>query len=119
MKTKTINLEKGFPSIEDARKRLIWEIEDGRKNGIVILKIIHGYGSSGLGGTLQQAIRNSLKYRKKEGKIESYLAGEKFSVFNESARNIIEKYPQLKSDPDFNRENFGISIAVLNLKLHQ
>lgn len=108
-----INLEKGFPTIEEARKKLLLEIDSARNSGPVFLKIIHGYGSSGVGGTLGKAIRNSLKHRRKEGKVETYVGGENFGVFDQTARNMIEKYPELKRDADFNRGNPGISVAVL------
>jgi len=111
----TINLEKGLPTIEEARKRLIQEVDNARSRKILFVKIVHGYGSSGVGGTLGKAIRSSLKHRRKEGKVESYVAGENFGVFNAIARDLVDKYPELKRDPDFNRGNPGITIAVLTL----
>ncbi len=108
-----INLERGLPTIEEARKRLLLEIDNARHRNPVFMKIIHGYGSSGVGGTLGKAIRNSLKHRRKEGKVETYVGGENFGVFDQTARSMVEKYPQIKKDPDWSRGNPGITIAVL------
>jgi len=41
------------------------------------------------------------------------ILGEKWSVFEEDARSAIERCPEPRSDRDLNRNNEGITIAVL------
>ena len=48
----TINLEAGFPSVDDARRRLVSEMQSARARGVRVIKVVHGWGSSGEGGTL-------------------------------------------------------------------
>lgn len=108
-----INIEKGMPSIDEARKRLIAEIKKARTQNVDHLKIVHGYGSSGVGGSIAPAIRKSLKLRRKEGLVADYVSGENFNAFNEIARTLVTSFPELKKDPDFNRNNPGITIASL------
>ena len=109
----TIKLKEGMPRVEEARARLNAELERARDRGTTALKIIHGYGSSGTGGRLRTAIRNSLKRRQKEGTIRCFAAGERWSVFDEVARQILEECPELAKDPDLNGYNEGITIVLL------
>lgn len=49
---RTLNLEAGFPSVDDAQRRLLAEMQSARQDGLRVLKVIHGWGSSGEGGKL-------------------------------------------------------------------
>jgi DNA-nicking Smr family endonuclease len=60
------NLELGMPSLEEARKNLITIINEEKKRRHGVIKIIHGYGSSGVGGVLYHGLRKSLRLRIKE-----------------------------------------------------
>jgi hypothetical protein len=57
MLLRTVNLEEGLPSVEQARTRLVSEITSARSAGTRLLKVIHGYGSSGVGGDLRIALQ--------------------------------------------------------------
>lgn len=78
-----------------------------------LLKVIHGYGSTGGEGKLCIAIRKSLRLRIKEGKATAMIAGEKFSSDSNEAREILHRHPNLRRDPDLNRGNPGITIVEL------
>ena len=108
-----INIKDGMPTIDEARRRLIDELTMAKRQGITALKLIHGYGSSGEGGALRVALRKSLSIRKREGRIRSYVAGEKWSIFEDGAREILDHCPDLRRDPDLNRHNNGITIILL------
>ena len=110
---KILNVEAGLPTIEEARQRLLAELRQAKQSGVIALKIIHGYGSTGKGGALRGALRKSLLRRKKEGLVTRVIFGEKWSVFEEDARYAIERCPVLRSDHDLNRSNEGITIVVL------
>ena len=47
-----VNLEAGKPLVDQAIKRLTFELSHSRALGCTVLKIIHGYGSSGTGGRI-------------------------------------------------------------------
>src|SRR4029079_1613281 len=66
MSMRTINLEPGLPSLDEARRFLLAQIDAARKDGVRLLKVIHGYGSSGSEGVLCAGIRKSLRLRVKE-----------------------------------------------------
>ena len=52
-----VNLEAGKPIVDQAIRRLTFEISHSRSLGCSVLKIIHGYGSSGTGGRIRTEIR--------------------------------------------------------------
>lgn len=110
---RTVNLEAGFPSLEEARKSLADAIREGRRSGLRALKIVHGYGSTGKGGTLCFGLRKSLSLRKKEGVIRDFIKGEDFSIFNQPTLDLIETVPGLRSDPDLNTVNEGVTVIWL------
>jgi len=76
-------------------------------------QIIHGYGSSGKGGTLCVGLRKSFGLRKKEGLIKEFIAGEDFTIFNETVLVLLEAAPELRGDPDLGATNEGVSILWL------
>jgi DNA-nicking Smr family endonuclease len=60
-KVKQINLERGFPTVEVACKKLVNELSTAKGQGYRAAVLIHGYGSSGVGGALRPAVRAKLK----------------------------------------------------------
>jgi hypothetical protein len=38
----TLNLEAGFPTVDDARRRLLSEMQSARARGVRVIKVIHG-----------------------------------------------------------------------------
>lgn len=110
----TINLKMGQPDLDTARRRLLDEMARARKRRVRVLKIIHGWGSSGKGGTLAVGIRRSLRLRVKEGRALIVVAGECFSSDSTEGRELLRKYPGLRRDRDYNRMNPGITIVELS-----
>ena len=108
-----INLEHGMPNVEQATHRLAGELIRARAQRAKVVKIIHGYGSSGVGGKLRIGIRAALLERKKRGDIKEYVPGENWSIFDEGTRRILDLYPDLGRDSDFERSNAGITIVLL------
>jgi len=109
----TLNIKADMPSVEEARRRLIAAINGAKARGVGVLKIIHGYGASGVGGTLRGALRRSLSLRRKEGLIEDVIYGERWSVFDERALALIDRFPALRRDQDLNMSNEGVTVVVL------
>lgn len=108
-----INLEHGLPTVDQASHRLAGELIRARAQGAKAVKLIHGYGSSGVGGKLRIGIRSVLADRKRRGEIREAVPGENWSIFDEGARRILEAHPDLSKDRDFERGNAGITIVLL------
>lgn len=107
---KEINLEYGMPVVSDALTRLETEIRTAKTQKHKIVKIIHGYGSSGKGGKIRKACRIALT---ENSLVHSIIFGENFSIFDENTRKAFTKDPKLRQDKDLERYNNGITIVVL------
>jgi len=109
----TFNVEASFPTLDEARRQVIDEIKSAKRKGIRVLKIIHGYGSTGKGGALCTGLQKSFGLRKKEGVIKDFIPGEDFSIFNNTVLSLLEAVPELRGDPDLNATNEGVTVLWL------
>ncbi len=107
-----VNLEAGMPSLAEANRAMGQFINQAKHSGIRVVKIIHGYGSSGVGGKLRIGLRQELATRKQSGKIKDFFAGERFGK-TEEVMPYLNQYSQLSRDPDFGRGNAGITVIIL------
>ena len=111
----TINLENTMPTVRELKRILDLKIEKAISKNIRVLKLIHGYGSTGVGGSLKTVTQEILSAEKKKGRVELYIAGEKWHIFDETTREILDCCPKTKKDSDLGRYNPGITIVLLNL----
>jgi hypothetical protein len=108
-----VNLEEGKPFVDVAIRRLTFELKQSDRMGVKVLKIIHGYGSSGTGGKIRVEARKYLERLKKRGEIKNYIPGEKFSIFEEETRAALLICTELRNDRDLERHNNGVTFIVL------
>lgn len=108
-----VNLEAGKPFADAAVKRLTYELHNSRRQGVTVLKIIHGYGSTGTGGRIRTESRRYLERLKKKGDVADVIIGEKFSIFEEATRQTFLRCPELRQDRDLERHNNGVTFIVL------
>ncbi len=92
---------------------VIEEIKRAKREGVKVLKVIQGYGASGRGGKLCVGLRKSFGLRKKERVVKDFVAGEDFSIFDDTTLSLLEAVPELRGDPDLNATNEGITILWL------
>ncbi len=109
----TVNLEIGMPSVHEALTRLDQELALARRKGLKILKLIHGYGSSGAGGDIRLAVQLRLAAMARDRQIRHCIFGENWSRSDEQTWRLIQARPELKADRDLGRKNLGISIVIL------
>ncbi len=108
-----IDLERGMPYAADAVKRLTFEVHHSKDLGCTILKIIHGYGSTGKGGKIRIAARERLAFLQKKREIRGFIPGERFSIFDEETRKALQLCPELRRDHDLERANNGVTFILL------
>ncbi len=113
MKMDIINVETGSPTVEQAKNKIAGAVPAARRRGSSCIKVIHGYGSSGAGGAIRQAMPAFLAAYKSRGLIRDYAVGSDFSAFRDPGIRLGKIYPDLKKDPDFRSGNDGISIIIL------
>lgn len=99
--------------MQEALTRLERELASARRNGISLLKIIHGYGSTGVGGDIRIAVQKRLHELTDAGKIHGCIFGENWSKTDEATWALLKHSPELKSDPDLGKGNRGITVVIL------
>jgi hypothetical protein len=102
-----------LPSVNEALQRLEREVALARRDKSVVIKIIHGYGSSGEGGDIRIAVQKRLYELVEAGEISRYIFGEDWSKTCDEAWRLLQSHPELKDDPDLGRRNPGITIVLL------
>ncbi len=110
---KTVNLESGMPLVHQAMQQLDRELALARQEKCTLLKLIHGYGSSGEGGDIRIAAQKHLTELASRGAIRGCIFGENWSKSDEQAWALIKAHPELKQDPDLGRRNRGITVVWL------
>jgi Smr domain. len=109
----TVNLEQGMPTVRDALHHLDLSLSGAKPHGITILKLIHGYGSTGSGGKIKIEIIKALRGKKNKKQIVEFIPGEEFSPFDPRVQQLIGKYPEMLKDKDYARMNYGITMVFL------
>ena len=107
------NLERFFPTVEQGILLVNNEISRCRRQKIRVLKIIHGYGSSGVGGNLRTGTRRHLNSLLQAGSVRGVSSGEDFTIFDQTTREMLEIVPLLRKDSDLERCNQGITLILL------
>ena len=102
-----------MPTVPEALQQLDRELARARQTGCGVLKLIHGYGSSGAGGDIRIAAQKRLAEMASLGEIRACIFGEDWSKSDERAWALINARPELKQDTDLGRRNQGITIVVL------
>lgn len=110
---KTVNLEVGMPTVPQARARLTSEIQSARQASFSALKIVHGYGSSGVGGDLRIALQATLAQMTEARQVNGYIFGENWRKSDDRSWTLLKRFPELKYDSDFGKGNKGITIVIL------
>jgi hypothetical protein len=102
-----------MPTVAEALQHLDRELARARHGGCKVLKMIHGYGSSGAGGEIRIGAQKRLTEMASRGEIRSCIFGEDWSKSDERAWALIKAHSELKQDADLGRRNLGITIVVL------
>jgi hypothetical protein len=110
---RTVSLKEGMPLVREAMSRLEVELRRARNDGVKVLKIVHGFGSKGVGGEIRIAAQGELMKLKFGGELREVIFGEDWQVSNEASWELLKRMPELKRDIDLGRENRGITIVAL------
>ena len=108
-----IDVESGALTVAEALCKVETELEILKLGNVKCAKIVHGYGSSGVGGDIKKGVLNLLKTLKKERKIEDFFACEAFSFTGKTENFYLKNHPNLVVDQDLKTKNFGITIVFL------
>ena len=110
---KTVNLKDGMPLVHQALSRLDRELTLARKQGHLVIKLVHGYGSTGVGGEIRSAVQKRLCELQAGGEIKACIFGENWVKSDDQSWSLIQKHSELKQDRDLGRKNLGMTIVLL------
>ena len=110
---KEVNVKSDMPTVDDAIRRITYNIKNAGPFGVSVIKFIHGYGSTGKGGSIRTETHKYLERQKRQGYIKDYIKGEDFSIFDEATRKAFNVCDELRRDSDLERHNNGITIVIL------
>lgn len=110
---KTVNLKSEMPLVRDALQRLERELIVVRQENAKLLKLVHGYGSTGEGGDIRIAVQKHLREMVQNEQIRGCIFGENWSKSDEATWKLLQSNSNLKNDPDLGRRNRGITIVIL------
>ena len=99
--------------MQQALDRLTREIALAREEKCTALKLIHGYGSTGVGGDIRIAVQKRLREWVLAGQLSGCIFGEDWSTTDDETWRILQARPELKADPDLGRRNMGVTIVLL------
>ena len=113
MKTyRIINLELTLPAVRDIPERIAREVREARRHQIRVMKLIHGYGSTGKGGKLRLAVRRELTRAQDTHQSTCFIPGEQFSIFDADTQRALQVCAELRRDPDLERHNNGVTFIL-------
>lgn len=109
----TLHLKQDMPTVAEALRQLELSLTGLRGSRTHVVKVVHGYGSTGKGGALAPAVRRHLRTLQARGWIRGFVPGEDYSEFTEAGRGLLTRYPALKGTFRSDRENPGITMVEL------
>ncbi|MFO7636392.1 MAG: Smr/MutS family protein [Clostridia bacterium] len=104
------NLEYGRPTVEDALRQMRDALMTCRGRGGKAVILIHGYGSSGVGGEIKTAVRKSLAENSMRGLVRAFAGGEQWHYRKKEMTGMC------KSLGDHERRianNEGVTVVIL------
>jgi hypothetical protein len=108
---KIYNVKENMPTKLEAGK-LLAEFIKQHKNEKVI-KIIHGYGSTGVGGSIKQIVHKSLRNKRKSKEIKAFIPSEAIFELQGFDEDISKYLHLIKNDIDAKRPNDGVTFVIL------
>ena len=113
MRVLLIDVKSDMQTCLIARAELLNEIDACKLGGFTVLKVIHGYGSHGVGGAIKKEIHQTLKQLKNQKKITDYIPCEKWTPSNPLRKKAIEFSNELLADSDLRILNNGVTIVLI------
>jgi hypothetical protein len=107
------NLEAGLPTVVQALERLERDLREARACGVKLVRIIHGYGSSGRGGKIRDAVRRELGRKLARGEVRAVVPGENYSPTTNAGRNLLSRFKELKTTERSDALNPGLTVIEI------
>lgn len=109
----TIDIKSDRQTVSEAIAQFLVEVESYKKGGYKVMKVIHGYGSHGVGGAIKVQFLKKCEELKRRGKIEDYTCCDRWTPNNVVRKIAINYCPDLLADRDLYLLNSGCTIVIL------
>ena len=113
MDYKILNLKEFSPTTQQALAIFQINLTSYKMEGVKIVKVIHGYGSHGVGGGIRVELRKLLQIMKRNKEIKDYLYGSEWDKSFPKCFKILTEVQDCFADEDLGKGNPGITIVVL------
>ncbi|MBE5741449.1 MAG: hypothetical protein E7351_02870 [Clostridiales bacterium] len=113
MKLITIDIKSEKQTVSEAIAQFLVEVDAYKKGGFKVMKIIHGYGSHGVGGAIRSAFLKKCEELKRRDIIYDYTCCDKWTDKNVVKKIAINYCPDLIADGELRHLNAGCSIVIL------
>lgn len=105
-----VNLEYNMPTVEVAIQKMKNSLTTSKGQGYKVVILIHGYGSSGVGGSIKTAVIRCLGDSSLRGIVRTYVGGEQWLVRKRELQALckdLERYERKIAG------NEGVTVVVL------
>jgi len=109
-KVETVNLERGMPTVAQAMTRMISALTTGKRRGAKAVILIHGYGSTGVGGGIRSAVKARLRQRDLQGIVRMSAGGEQWQG---RKKELLQACGSLSAHEREVDGNEGVTVVVL------
>lgn len=109
-KVAEVNLESEMPTVEIAIQRMKNSLTTYKRQGYKAVILIHGYGSTGVGGSIKAAVIRCLGESSMKGIVRTFAAGEQWS---NRKRELVGMCKALEDFEHKIANNYGVSVVIL------
>lgn len=109
---RNLDIEAGLPTVAEALRRLEAQLDRARADGVGVVRVVHGWGSStGGGGKIRAAARPWLRAQLERRRIRGLLFGDHYSPSTPEGRDFLRRHPALRATERTDRDNPGIAFV--------
>ena len=109
----TIDIKSKNQTVSEAIAQFELELETYKFGGFKVMKVIHGYGSHGVGGAIRQAFLKKCQDLKNRKIIDDFTCCDKWTEKNVVRKIAINYCPDLMADAELKFINSGCSIVIM------
>ena len=113
MKLITIDIKSEGQTVNEAIAQFLVELDAYQKGGFKVMKVIHGYGSHGVGGAIKHEFLKKCEQLKRKKTIDDYICCDKWTEKNVVRKIAINYCPDLIADGELRHLNAGCSIVIM------
>lgn len=104
------NLERGRPAANEALRRMADALATARRGGASAVVLVHGYGSSGVGGLIRASVRRALEEPGMRGIVRDVVYGEHWHY---RKRELLAVCSDLSKYEGRVANNEGVTIVIM------